>query len=184
MKIYIGVTKDNELYYIEWDKVYNQQRKTFSLSGGTYGDPVTETQGEENARETLRDSSYWDELGMINRESFLTDFIDFDEVADHVINTDGWENTNGEYNHFGEFNGEEIYLSYSSGGQHKEEIKDLKECWVSEEDLKQVYKHWDNEHLKPLKISTENFMLNFFDKYKSLCSDEEALNKYLTCLKW
>ena len=108
MKIYIGVTKDNELYYIEWDRVDNQQRKTFSLSGGCYDEPKTEEQGEQEAKEVLKDSSYWDDLGLIDSKSFLTNFINFDEVAEDVVNSDGWENVNGEYTHFGEHNNKEI----------------------------------------------------------------------------
>lgn len=184
MKIYIGVTKDNELYYIEWDRVDNQQRKTFSLCGGTYNNPITETQGENEARETLKDSQYWSDLDMLKENSFLNDFIDFEEVAEYIINTDGWENTNGEYNHFGEYKNEEIYLNYSSGGQHKEDIKDFKKLFVSEEDLKEIYKLWDKYHLKPLKMKVIERMNNLFNKYenKGLCSDQEVLIKYLEAI--
>jgi hypothetical protein len=184
MKLYIGVTKDEELYYIEWDKADNEQRKTFTLSSGTFNEPKTEQQGEQEAKERLSTSDYWDDLGMIDQKSFLTDFIDFDEVAEHVLNIDGWENVNGEYTHFGEYNEEEIYLNYSSGGQHKEEIKDLKELWINKEDLKKVYSFWDKEHLKPLKKETLNFIVGFFEKYKELCDDQTALNKYLDFIKW
>lgn len=184
MKLYIGVTKDKELYCIEWDKVNNEQRKVFYLCGETYSEPKTESQGEEEARKVLSTSDYWKDLGMIDNKSFLTNYIDFNEVAERVLNTDGWEHTNRDYTHFGEYNGEEIYLNYSSAGQHKEEIKDLKECWVKKSDLQRVYSFWDNEHLKPLKEETLNFMNGFFEQYKSLCDDQEALNKYLKCIEW
>ena len=123
---------------------------------------------------------------MFDSKSFLTGFINFEKVADHVLSTDGWEITNGEYSHFGEYNGEEIYLNFSSCGQHKEEIKDLKECWVSKEDLKQIYEFWDKQHLKPLKMKTIEIMNKFFDEgeKKGLCNDEDVLNKYLGCIEW
>jgi len=185
MKLYIGVTKDDELYFIEWDRVKNQQKNTFSLCGGCYNEPVTEEEGENKAREVLNNSSYWEDLGYLsNSPNILTSHINFNEVAEEVLNIDGWENTNGEYSHFGEYKGEEIYLNYSCSGQHKEEIKDLKECWVEKSDLKKVYSLWDNEHLKPLKQNTLKFMNSFFKKNKVLCSDEEVLNKYLNCIKW
>ena len=183
MKIYIGVNKDDELYYIEWDKVRNEQQKTFSLCGGTYDNPKTEKQGEEEAREVLKDPSYWDDMGLINKDSFLNDFINFDDVADHVLNSDGWENTNGEYTHFGEYNDEEIYLNYSCVGQHKEEIKDLKECWVNKELLKKVYEFWDKDHLKPLKQKHIEVMNRLFNDNLSLTSDQEVLIKYLKVIK-
>jgi hypothetical protein len=186
MKLYIGVTKNEELYYIDWDQVDNEQRKTFSLCGGSYNEPLTEEQGEEKAREVLESGEYWEDLGYLEGKGNnpLLNFIDFKALSDQVLNIDGWENINGEYEHFGEYEGEEVYLNYSSGGQHKEEIKDLKECWVNEEDLKKVYSFWDKQHLKPLQEKTLNFMINFFEKYKSLCSDEVSLIKYLNCIKW
>lgn len=184
MKIYLGIDNNDELIYLEWDKIDNKQRNTFSLCGGSYNEPKTETQGEENARETLKDSSYWDDLGMLDKNSFLTNFINFDEVAEHVLNTDGWENTNGEYNHFGEYNDEEIYLNYSSGGQHQVKIKDFKELWINKKDLEEVYKLWDNFHLKPLKEEYIKIMDSFFEKYKNLCSDQEVLIKYLKAINF
>ena len=72
MKLYIGVTNNDELVYIEWDKCDNEQRKTFSLCGGTYEDPKTEEEGENEARETLSNSSYWNDLGYIDNICFLT----------------------------------------------------------------------------------------------------------------
>jgi len=184
MKMYIGVTNDDELLYIEWDKVDNEQRKTFSLSGGTYRDPKTEAEGRDEARKVLRTRDYWEDLDMIKGESFLNDYINFDEVAEYVLNSDGWENTNGEYSHFGEVQNEEIYLSFSSCGQHQEKREDIKELWISEKEFKAINSLWDKYHLKPLRINEVDFMSLLFDKYKGLCSDEEALIKFLKCIKW
>lgn len=184
MKLYIGVTKEDELYFIEWDKIENKQRKTFSLCGGCYNEPKTEEQGEEEAREVLNNPDYWEGLGMIDSKSFLTRFINFDDVAEEVLNTGGWENVNGEYSHFGEYNEEEIYLNYSIGGQHQENLNNFKELWISKEDFKKINSLWDKEHLKPLKEDSLKYMSSIFEKYKSLCSDEEVLNKFLRCIEW
>jgi|TARA_Y100000034_G_scaffold114835_1_gene151345 hypothetical protein len=184
MKLYIGVTQDNELYYIKWDKVRNEQTKTFSLSGGTYSEPVTEEQGEQNAFNVLSTSEYWEDIGDFQSNSFLSGFIDFKRVADHVINTDGWENTNGEYTHFGEYNDEEVYLNYSCGGQHQIKREDLKECWINKELLKKVYSFWDNDHLKPLKQKHIEVMNRLFNDNPSLTSDQEVLIKYLKAIEW
>lgn len=183
MKLYIGITNDNELYFIEWDKTYNEQRKTFSLCGGCYNEPKTEEEGEQEAFNVLSDSSYWEEIGYLNNTpNVLTSHINFKEVAEECINLDGWENINGEYTHFGEYQNEEIYLNYSSGGQHQE--KNLKELWISEEDFKTINKFWDKEHLKPLKENTFKKMDLIFKKYPSLFSEQEVLIKYLDGIKW
>lgn len=185
MKLYIGVTNDDELLYIDWDKADNEQRKRFSLSGGTYREPKTETEGEEEARETVSSFDYWDELYNIkNIPSVLIGNIDYKKVAEQVINIDGWENTNGEYSHFGEVENEEIYLNYSSGGQHREELENLKDLWISKEDFKKINSLWSEEHLKPLKNDSLKFMSSIFEKYKNLCDKEEALIKYLDVIQW
>lgn len=185
MKLYIGVTNDKELYYIEWDKAYNEERKTFSLCGGCYNEPKTEQDGEQEAFNTLSNFDYWDEIyNLKDIPSVLIGHIDYKEVAEEVINLDGWENTNGEYNHFGEYNNEEIYLNSSSGGQHQEERKNLKDLWISEDDFKKINLLWDSGHLKPLKEGSLKFMSSVFEKYKKFCSDEEALIKYLDVIEW
>ena len=174
MKIYIGTDKHEELIYLEWDKVNNQERKMFTLSGGNYREPLTESQGEERARESLEDGEIWKmsvESG--NTTEGLNDWVEY------VLSVDGWEHTLGDIEDFGEHNGETIYLQLSSCGQHKEEIEDIKNLWIDEKDLKEVYELWDNSHLKTLEKKHIQIMEKFFDKYKAFCSDQEALNKYL-----
>ncbi len=184
MKLYIGVTNDDELLYIEWDKADNEERKHFSLSGGTYREPKTETEGEEEARETLSSSDYWEGLGYYDSSNPLLSCVNFKEMAEKVLNTDGWENTNGEYSHFGEIQNEEIYLNFSSCGQHQEKRKAIKELWISEADFKKINSLWDKEHMKPLKETSLKYMSSIFENHKSLCSDEGALIKFLKCIKW
>jgi len=187
MKLYIGVTKDNELYYINWDKCENQQRKTFTLTGGCYDNPKTEAEGEEEARETLSDSEYWEELYNIDElPNILTSKINYKEVAEEVLSSDGWENTNGEYNHFGEDGNEEVYLNSASGGQHTEERNNFIKLWIGENDFKTIMSLWEKEHLKPLQEKTFKKMEEIFSHYekKGLFSDEEVLIKYLDVIKW
>ena len=59
MKLYIGTDKTDELVYLEWDKVENEQKKYFSLCGGSYREPMTEEEGEEKAKEYLEDGELW-----------------------------------------------------------------------------------------------------------------------------
>lgn len=174
MKIYIGIDQHDELIYLEWDKADNQERKTFTLSGGTYREPLTESQGEERAKEYLEDGELWK---MAVESDSTTDSLN--DWIDYVLSVDGWEHTLGDIENFGEHNNETIYLQLSSCGQHQEEIKNFKKMWVNEADLKEVYELWDNSHLKPLKETHIKTMDKFFEKYKAFCSNQEALNKYL-----
>ena len=174
MKLYIGTDKSDELVYLEWDKVKNEQNKYFSLCGGSYRDPITETEGEQKADEYLEDGDLWKmavESGNVRKG--LQDW------KEEVLSIDGWEHILGDIEDFGEHNEETIYLQNSSGGQHQEEINNFKNLWIEEKDLKEVYKLWDTEHLKPLKKESIAIMERFFEKYKKFCSDQEALNQYL-----
>jgi len=185
MKLYIGTTNDNELYYIEFDFEEARQKQYFSLCGGTYNEPKTEKQGREDAYKTLKDADYWDDIGMLDRKSILMDFIDFDRVANHILNIDGWEDTNGEYTHFGEIENEEVYLNNGSGGQHQIKRKELKDLWISEEDFKRLNHLWDTKHLKEdkdLKLAHE--VKAIFDKYPNLSIEQEVLLKFCKAIEW
>ena len=188
MKLYIGTDKSDELVYLEWEKVENEQKGYFSLSGGSYREPMTESEGDSKAKEYLEDGDSWKmavESG--NTTQGLNDW------AEEVLSIDGWEHIIGDIEDFGEHKEETIYLENSSGGQHQEEIKNFKSLWVDEKDLKEVYDMWDNYHLSGLdcemgkkgKIDQEKLnelserMEKFFDKYKKFCSDQEALTQYL-----
>lgn len=185
MRLYLGVTTEDELYFIDWDKADNEQRKTFSLCGGCYDNPKTEKEGEDEAYERLSSSDYWEELYNLDElPNVLSSKIDYKEVAEDVLSSDGWENINGEYSHFGEVENEEVYLNYSCGGQHQEERSKIKDLWISENEFKTINKIWKERHLKPLRINEVDFMGLLFDKYKNLCSDEEVLIKYLKSIQW
>lgn len=187
MKLYIGITNEDELYFIEWDKVDNEQRQTFTLCGGTYDNPKTETEGGDEAREKLESGEYWEEIYNLNElPAILTNNFNYKDIAEESINLDGWENVNGEYSHFGEFENEEIYLNYSSGGQHQEKRNNLKKLWIGENDFKTLNSLWNKEHLKNLKETTSKKMEEIFNHYekKGLCSDEEVLNKFLKGIEW
>ena len=174
MKLYIGTDESDELVYLEWDKVENEQKGYFSLCGGSYREPMTETEGEQKAEEYLEDGEGW-KMAVESGNTTLS----LQDWNEQVLSIDGWQETIGDIEDFGEHNGETIYLQNSSGGQHQEEINNFKNLWVEEKDLKEVYRLWDTQHLKPLKNEFVVIMEKFFDKYKKFCSDQEALNQYL-----
>jgi len=174
MKIYIGTNKEDELIFLEWDKEENLKGKMFSLSGGSYREPMTETEGEQRAEEYLEDGEGWKmAVDSGNTRKGLDDW------KEDVLNIDGWEQTLGDIEDFGEHNGETIYLQLSSCGQYKEEINNFKNLWINEEDLKKVYELWDKRHLKNLEEAYIKTIEKFFENYKIVCSEQEALNRYL-----
>ena len=179
MKVYLGTDKNDELVYLEWDKAENKQKKCFSLCGGSYREPITESEGEQRAKEYLDDGEGW--RIAVEAETTTASLQDWKE---EVLSINGWEHVVGDVEDFGEYEGETIYLQNSSGGQHKEEIKNFKNLWIEEKDLKEVYKLWDTQHLKPIKKESVLTMERFFEKYKKFCSDQEALNQYLENIEY
>jgi len=174
MKLYIGTDKNDELVYLKWDKVENEQKKYFSLTGGSYREPITESGGETKAKEYLEDGELW-RMAVESENTTLS----LNDWVEHVLSIDGWEHTLGDIEDFGEHENDTIYLQNCCGGQHQEEISNFKNLWVSEEDLKEVYNLWDTQHLKPIKKECVVIMDKFFGKYKKFCSEQEALNQYL-----
>ncbi len=184
MELFIGVDKNKELVSLEWDAEENRQKNHFSLCGSSYNNPKTEEEGESEARELLESGDYWDGIyNLNNMPTILLNQIDYSKVAEEVLSVDGWLNINGEYQEFGEFEGDTIFLSCGSGGQHKVDIKDFDTLFVEDADLRKVYRLWDTRHLKELRTEDIRFMEDFFEKYKNLCDRREALNKSYELLK-
>jgi len=163
-KICIGVTEDNELVFINLE-IGSCNNEHFTITHDTYEGVIEEERGEEEARERLEDSDYWDELGFLNKDCFLNNFIDFKEVADHVINNDGWQNTNGEYYEIGEHEGETFYINFSSCGASIDDLKkEYKKLLITEEDKKTL-------------IESDELHLKNFDKYTE--ADHKLLKKVI-----
>lgn len=174
-KIFIGISKDKELCELEFNKNFMNKEKYIYFTPHWYRGIVSETEGEENAREILSESDYWDEIGMLDKKSFLTDFIDFEKVADHVINNDGWEMTNGEYYFIADIDKEAYFIDLGGIGQ---EIKreELKEIFVSEEDLKFILGIKDHIDIKDKKNIDK--LISIFNKYGDKQDHKEIAIKY------
>lgn len=154
-EICIGINKDNELVFINCE-IGSCDNDHYTITHNTYDNIITETQGESEARDRLSNRDYWDDLGMLDENCFLHDFIDLDKVADHVIDTDGWQNTNGEYYEIGTYKDEDYYIDFSSCGANavgalNEEYKKL---LITEEE-KQLPIESDKLHLKNIKTYTQ-----------------------------
>jgi hypothetical protein len=117
-KFLFGIKKEYDaIYFI----TYEDDRNYVSLTHDAYDGRsiISEDDGEKQAKERLSDEEYWNDTGMLpsgKSRNFLIDFIDFDKVAEHVINNDGWENVNGEYKMIGTHNDVDYFVTFESCG--------------------------------------------------------------------
>lgn len=138
--ILMGIDEDNELIIATF--------KDGEWKGEGYRELCTEEHGEDEARNTLSSSDYWEELGYIKDfPNILINHIDFEAVADEVINSDGWQMINGEWYEIGEYEGESIYASWGCGwNAHKNAFKTL---FITDEELKAI------QNNKPIDIKQD-----------------------------
>jgi len=171
-KICIGITEGNELVFIKIE-IGSCDNNHFTITHRTYDGIIDEETGEQEARERLEDSSYWNEIGYLKEDCFLNQFIDFKEVAEHVINNDGWENVNGEHEYIGEYEKKSYYVSYSSCGASIDDLKkDFKKLLITEEE-KQILIKSDELHLKDFKQYTKEEKEFFKNKVLPLFKKED-----------
>jgi len=162
--LFLGIDKEGDLISLKLSfddlnkgtKFYNPH---YYMTPHGFTDIKDEETGEREAKERLRDRNYWDDLGMIDSKSFLNDYIDFDVVADSVINTDGWYMTNGEYYYIGLFEDESYYINLNWVGRENKKLfdkKNFKKLYINEEDfeflskIKEV-KEKDKKQIQELK---------------------------------
>ena len=160
-KIIVGVTKDLELYYIEFENGEDY----FSMTGSSL-DIVEEKEGEEQARERLEDGEFWRQaVESENTELSLDDWIDL------VLDKDGWESMFDFDKELGEvcFESKTYNFDFRSGGQHQE--KDFEHLFIKEESLNLIMKLWDKHHLK------NDIKQSFLDELKSLSIVSEELEE-------
>jgi len=155
-ELFVCIDEDNNLHSIEWDKERNKEQKEISLCGSEYDNCINEETGEEEAEDRLSSSDYWEDMGMLPENSFLSNFIDFEEVAEHVISNDGWENTCGEYQYFGDYDKESFYFNLQSCGQHDDfRNRKIKRWLIPKEEAEKLLKIWDKYHIQ--KITETKF---------------------------
>lgn len=149
----VGVTEDNEVVFINME-IGSCNNNHYTITHNTYSGIIDAETGEAEARERLEDEEYWREVGMLSdNSSFLSQFIDFEKAANVVINNDGWQNINGEYNYIGDYDNKEYYVSFSS-------------CGASIDDLKKSYKKLlITEEEKSLLIESDRLHLKDFNQY-------------------
>lgn len=148
-QIFIGINKEKELVSVELN--YNDLNKGTKwynphhyLTPHYYREIIDSEHGEAAAHERLADEEYWQDIGFIkDTPRILIDNVDWEAVADEVISSDGWTNTNGEWNEIGEYGGKEYFISLGSiGPEYKR--SDFKKIFISEVDFKYLLskKEW------------------------------------------
>ena len=146
--IILGLDKENDLITLELN-FHDLNRGTkwendhyyFSVHGFTQ---IKDNQtGEDEAREILEEREYWEDLGYLTQSKNFNNpvlgFIDFEALANHVINVDGWQMTNGEFYYFADYQEKEYYLNLQWIGQEDKKVFDKKEynkLYINEEDFK------------------------------------------------
>ncbi len=146
--IILGLDKENDLVTLELS-FHNLNRGTkwendhYNLSVHGFTDIKDNETGESEARERLEDSEYWNDLGYLLQQTEhrnpVLDFIDFNALAKHVLNTDGWYMTNGEYYYFSHYEEKEYYLNLNWIGRENKKVfnkKEYKNLFISDEDFK------------------------------------------------
>lgn len=160
-KICVGITKSMELVFIEIETA----RGYFAITHETYGELLTEAEGEQRGREYLEDGELWKQsVEAGNTTQSLANWVD------DVLNIDGWENLL-DVKYFGVYNDESYYIAWSSCGADAIGAlnKEYEKLLITEEQRKLLIKS-DKLHLKDFKKYTKK--------------DKELLNKVIsTCNK-
>lgn len=140
-RIYVGITEDNELYYIEIEPK-SENHKYFAMSGSTIA-PIEAVQGEQEAKERLEDGELWK---MAVESGHTT--LGLDDWVELVLSTDGWESQfDFDYDISPtDYDGKEYHWDNRSGGQHEE--SKFKHLFISQELLTELQNLWKEYHLK------------------------------------
>jgi hypothetical protein len=181
-ELFIGIDDDNQLISLDFDFERNERNKDVSISSTSYSSPITEEEGIENAKERFADPEYWIEAGLIDRgcPDVIIRNIDWDAVAEEVISSDGWENTNGEYQNFGCLNDEEIYIGVNGGGQSTEFFDKPFTNFIPRQVLTRIMEIWAIYHIQnpPNYKEILDELKSYVDKYTQLTDRQFVLELY------
>lgn len=166
IKILAGITKNDELYFIEINN-----KEYFSMTGFTVRPLFLEDAIRQN-RESLEDGELWRQAV----EAKQTE-LGLNEWIDYVIEYDG-NITMIDTSLFQEeitIDGDEYIFESQSCGQHQE--NELKKYFIDEKLFTELMKLWEQYHLKVLsKNSTAEDIYNWAKEI----SQQQDINKLLT----
>lgn len=144
-KLFLGVTNDNELYYVEIEnRKLGEQEPYLSVTGSTV-EAIEAEQGEAEAYERLMDGELWRmAVDQQQTEEGLS------EWANNVIAMDGWQSQYDIDQSIDpvQYEGKEYFFDSRSGGQHVIKLEDMKKLFVEVSVYKAIMRLWNEYHLK------------------------------------
>ena len=176
-ELFVAITKDDEVYSIDFDMICMKQCKKIFFSFIGYRECITDVEGEEKAREQLSSQSYWEDIGYINKDmpQVLIKNIDFEAVAEEVINTDGWEMTLGEYQEFGEYETDNYFMDVCSSSH---DIPDDVKVWlIPKSVIDELIEHRSNGKDKTFEQRIERIQ-EILDTYSAMLNRETVIRIY------
>jgi len=179
-KTIIGITNYNEIVTLEFNGI-KSFRDGYYISAGftSYDNLITEDEGYDNAYDTLIEPDYYTDIGY-NLDELFKSFIDYDQLANYILNNEGWYNINGEYTELLGYNGDEYYGAFSVWYHQLDNV--FKFVYIKSWELKKLrfysrYFGCDNIHIDIIKEGCE-FIEGLINKYN--VSDERIMNDYLS----
>jgi hypothetical protein len=182
--LFLGINKEGDLISLELNfndlnsgtKFYNPH---YYITPHGYTEIKDSETGEQEARERLEDEEYWKEIGFLNdnnANNLLIRHIDFKEVANEVLNSDGWTMTNGEFYFLGSFEDKEYYINLNWIGRDNKELYDkktFKKLFISDDDFKTLSK------IKEVKESDEKAVLEIKTIFSKYQDKQEIIKAFL-----
>ena len=141
MRLYLGITKENELYYVEIENV-TENKRYFAITGSTIS-PTTEEEETSNMKDMLSDGDFWRQAVETGQTK-----SSMKKWNEQFIIFDGWSSFSDLTGNKTEKDGETYYWKYLSGGQHQEKIGNMAHLFVSKEIFSKINNLWNEKHLK------------------------------------
>lgn len=141
-KILTGITKDNELYFLEINKE-NDNKDYFSMSGFTVK-PINKQDAESQVEENLQEGEEWKMAVEADQTTMSKD-----EWIQYVLDTDGSLAgfDTSLFDEEVEVDGQEYIFESMSCGQHEEE--NLTKYFIDKTLFDALMALWKSNHLKP-----------------------------------
>ena len=178
--IVIGITENQEIVTLDYNG-FKSYECGFYISAGfnKYDNLKTDDDGYNEAYDTLIQPDYYDDMGYDIPE-FFKPFIDYEQLANYILNNEGWYDINGEYIELLCCENESYYGRFSSWYHYLDD--EFNFLYIKEWELKKLrfYSRFfgiNNAHMDIIKEGCE-FLEGLITKYK--VSDERIMKDYFS----
>jgi len=173
IKILAGITKDNELYFLEISPKENKD-DYFSMSAFTV-EPITEEDGKEEARErTEDDTELWKQAVAGDQTT-----NSFEDWVERVLSLDPWQELIDCSLYPNSFNYSGVEYWFKSGGCGQHEIEELAFYTIGKKEFSYLMNLWKKHHLKDYEISKRD--IDWLKEYQR--NENELMKKGFNFLK-